>query len=103
MPEDLKLTQEAVDVLENNDSLPETLKVIFRQLLIRKLNAPVRSSQKMKCNLKIAKVELVASKSLIRELERTIENQELIINMFKSDYEFKVKHDGETKNRFCNF
>lgn len=96
VPDDLKFSQEAVDFLESNHSSSNT----GPQNDFDSANGDAESvfeTQKksimqlsMKYDLIVAKVELEASKRLICELERTIDNQKLIISLLQSNYDAKV-------------
>ncbi|CAH1110155.1 unnamed protein product [Psylliodes chrysocephalus] len=53
----------------------------------------------LKCDLKVAKVKLDASKRLASELERTINNQELIISLLQNPKNLEVNYGPNTNNR----
>nr|CAI5844842.1 unnamed protein product [Callosobruchus analis] len=88
VPDDVILSQKVIEALGLCDT-DENLEFFDSFSDARALAAdnPTLGMRTMaiKCDLKIAKAQLESSNRLVRELERTIQNQELIINLLKAE------------------
>lgn len=89
VPDDLSLSESLVDMIESGYSC-ESCSGAFANCKVTatEIDPAIRNELQltvMRCDLRVARSEIAASKRLIQELERTIGNQELIISLLKAE------------------
>ncbi|XP_050497502.1 uncharacterized protein LOC126878685 [Diabrotica virgifera virgifera] len=95
VPTDLKTSIKVIQYVESEKigSLDATDEILDNFIAD---NAEPVSEITLKYELKIANIQVEASTRLIKELERTISNKDLIINLLQNPANLEVKHESNT-------
>lgn len=93
VPDDLTLSECIVEVIDARSECEVCGEICAGPPVIATGKQPeVQDDLKLmalRCELKVARSEIIASKRLVQELERTAANQELIISLLRSESESK--------------